>query len=203
MAGHVEIIHLTTNGKNIDNEDINKTHVKTNPNDLFTAFTEKKPIFIDFYANWCGHCKTIAPEWEKLIKSVKEDKSIQNLAIVAVESGVNDKHVANMLSKLHLTVKGYPTLGAILNNKFIEYDGGRTAADMLNYIKATVVGKQGGGHPQAPVDKRSRSKSRSRSRRTIRKVRWIRTTRPRRTHYNGRGSKRYALYRKTIKKIKK
>ena len=162
MAGHVEIIHLTTNGKNIDNEDINKTHVKTNPSDLFTAFTGQKPIFIDFYANWCGHCKTIAPEWEKLIKSVKEDKSIQNLAIVAVESGVNDKHVANMLSKLHLTVKGYPTLGAILNHKFIEYNGGRTAADMLNYIKASVVGKQGGG------GKRKRGK---RSRRTTKKKR--------------------------------
>ena len=167
MTDHVEIIHLTTNGKNIDNEDIDKTHVKTNPSDLFTAFTEKKPIFIDFYANWCGHCKTIAPEWEKLIKSVKEDKSIQNLAIVAVESGVNDKHVANMLSKLHLTVKGYPTLGAILNHKFIEYNGGRTAADMLNYIKASVVGKQGGG------GKRHRGKRSSgkRSRRTTKKKR--------------------------------
>ena len=143
MTDHVEIIHLTTNGKNIDNEDINKTHVKTNPSDLFTAFTEKKPIFIDFYANWCGHCHDIDKPWKELIADVKSKYADKNVAIVSVESKIMNADINKIVSgaKGLVKVDGFPTIGLIQNKKFTSYNGERKKDAMLAYLEDNVINK--------------------------------------------------------------
>jgi len=148
MASSVEIIHLSADGKKIDpnnsNSDklipIDKTHVKTKKEDLLKAYEAKKPIFIEFYANWCGHCKTLAAEWEELVKTTKTDETIKNLVIASVESDVKE-----IDSALHVSVNGYPTIGAIVNKKFIPYNGERAHKAMLEFIKTKVLKTMSGG----------------------------------------------------------
>jgi protein disulfide-isomerase A6 len=83
-------------------------------------------VLVEFFAPWCGHCKTLAPEYEILATSLKG----QPVKIASVDA---DKH-RDLGGRFD--VKGFPTIkffpaGA---TKPEDYSGGRTAPDMIDFI---------------------------------------------------------------------
>jgi protein disulfide-isomerase A6 len=88
-----------------------------------------KATLVKFYAPWCGHCKTLAPEYEKLGKAFAGDADVLIAEVDATEYG----ELANRFD-----VSGYPTLKYFPAGSAEPeaYDGERTAEGMLGFVNS-------------------------------------------------------------------
>ena len=186
----LEIAHITDNGKEIDEKtDINKNEVTTQElSDVVRMFRDNKPMFIKFYANWCGHCKTIDGPWKKLIKMVKypsNKMSDKNFAIVSVE----EKKIGDEINKIiagtqNLKIEGFPTIGSITydnNNKatFTDFNGKRDENGLLAFVKSKIVNSsanadknmKGGGLKRRRTKRKTKHTKRRATKRINRKKR--------------------------------
>jgi len=145
----LEIAYVTSNGKDAQGETIKNDYKKT-IKDVKQMFDNKKPMFIEFYGDWCGHCKSLVPMWKKLTDILVKNNSNENIALVAIESKVhNDAIITEIKEKAKFGIDGYPTVGAIVfengTPKFKSYNGDRTAGPMYNFIEKEILKKQSSG----------------------------------------------------------
>jgi len=85
--------------------------------ETWDEMTTGKSVFIKYFAPWCGHCKAMAGDWEKLAEEYAGDDSTL-IAEVDCTIGSN--------GPLCNGVKGYPTVKYGDPNDLSDYDGGRT-----------------------------------------------------------------------------
>jgi thiol-disulfide isomerase/thioredoxin len=93
-----------------------------------------KTIIGKVYANWCGHCQQLKPEWDTM-KSLIKNKENKDIEIVEFEE--NEKEKLDEFKKKYssLKINGYPTIFKILPNKQIEYyTGNRMSHDMAKWV---------------------------------------------------------------------
>jgi len=84
-----------------------------------------KNVFVEFYAPWCGHCKSLAPVWEELGQKYKDHPNI----VIAMSDAT-----ANEFESVE--VQGFPTLKFFpAGGEMQDYNGGRTLDDFIKFLE--------------------------------------------------------------------
>ena len=60
-----------------------------------------------YYANWCGHCNTMKPEWQKVINRIKKNNSNTNNTTINI-ADIESSHMDHLTNKP--TIAGFPTI---------------------------------------------------------------------------------------------
>ncbi|PSC76647.1 disulfide isomerase [Micractinium conductrix] len=87
----------------------------------------QRPALVEFYAPWCGHCKSLKPEWERAATALKGI-----LAVAAVDAD------ANRDLGQEFGVRGFPTIKFLWASpsgdiQSADYNGGRTAQEIAEW----------------------------------------------------------------------
>ncbi|XP_077373733.1 protein disulfide-isomerase A3 [Festucalex cinctus] len=89
---------------------------------------DSKDVLIEFYAPWCGHCKSLEPKYTELGEKLANDP---NVVIAKMDATANDVPSP-------YEVSGFPTIyfspaGSKMQPK--KYEGGREVSDFVSYLK--------------------------------------------------------------------
>lgn len=106
-----------------------QANVMTLTNDNFDSVVNgDKFAFVEFYAPWCGHCKSLAPTYEKLGEAFAKTE-----VIIAKVDADADKTLSSRFG-----VQGFPTLKYFPKGSTSpeDYSGGRDVKDLVSFIES-------------------------------------------------------------------
>lgn len=102
----------------------------------------KQPFMLFVFANWCGHCMSTKPEWEKMCDTMKKENYASNLVRVNEATFQQLRtHPTHILGRIMAKiVQGFPTIVYVNQTPrevvVIDFQGERTSENMYKFLKA-------------------------------------------------------------------
>eukprot|EP00607_Mallomonas_marina_P005995 CAMPEP_0182428380 /NCGR_PEP_ID=MMETSP1167-20130531/22702_1 /TAXON_ID=2988 /ORGANISM="Mallomonas Sp, Strain CCMP3275" /LENGTH=218 /DNA_ID=CAMNT_0024611259 /DNA_START=160 /DNA_END=816 /DNA_ORIENTATION=+ len=94
---------------------------------------------VEFYAPWCGHCKTLAPIWENLATELKGDINVAK--VDATENG----RLATRFG-----IEGFPTILFFHKGTYYKYNGRRSMESIASFAREDFKDTDGEAVPPMP-----------------------------------------------------
>jgi len=107
------------------NDEPVKVIVGKNFNDIIRDSDDD--VLLEFYAPWCGHCKTLAPKYDELAKELESCKGITIAKIDATANEIDG-----------VSVSGFPTLKFFPKGSKrapVDYDGEREVDGFKKWLE--------------------------------------------------------------------
>tara|TARA_B100000123_G_C25658168_1_gene396386 strand:- start:35 stop:403 length:369 start_codon:yes stop_codon:yes gene_type:complete len=116
---------------------------------------------LKIYANWCGHCIRMAPEWEQM-KSLMDTRRNKPEIFEIESQELNKLEEFNNQRKTNVTYKGFPTIVKVKNGVVSYYNGPRTSQEMFKWAMK-------GENKKSRMRKSNKKSKKKRSKRSTRK----------------------------------
>jgi thiol-disulfide isomerase/thioredoxin len=97
----------------------------------YEGFEDAKRSVLIFKADWCGHCKKAAPEFQKLMSASPITLKDGSKATVKILDADKDK---SEIGKYN--IKGFPTILIANDGQTTEYPGDRTADGVMEFLNS-------------------------------------------------------------------
>ena len=97
------------------------------------AIFHYKKVLVEFYTQWCGHCKNQAPIYADTAKKLKQMKTY--IPLIKIDAEANKKLASDY------GVSSYPTLTWLSHKNWHAYEAERTQNGILEYIKEKMTPK--------------------------------------------------------------
>ena len=104
------------------------------------------------YANWCGHCKALKPEWKNMKKILtRHPKFRGKVSIIEIED--SDPAKVHKIAKINriiegdkLVANGYPTIFKKNKGMIHYFNGGRNSNELIKWAMEHDNNRMNGGY---------------------------------------------------------